>query len=459
MTKKHLIIVGGVAAGMSAAAKARRTDPDLAITVYEKSGYVSYGACGFPYFIAGVFDEERKLIARTPEKFAKQGIAVHLHHEVLAIDPERQSIRVRDIDNEREFDDRYDSLILTTGGSAVQPRLPGLDLDGIFSLRTMEDALAIKAWIQEKKPRSGVVVGAGYIGLEMAEALAAHDIEVSIVEMLLQCMPTVDDDMSGLITDELKRHGVNVMLDHRVERFEGENGRVKGAVASGRPLPADIVILAVGIRPNIGLAHAAGITIGDTGAVAVDAYQQTNQPHIYAAGDIAEALDRVTGRPTWVPLATTASKQGKVAGENAAGGEARFNGIVGASVVKVFDLEVARTGLTEQAALIEGFVATTTTVVHDSRAGYYPGASPITLKLVYEKVGGRLLGAQMIGQNGVAKRIDVVSAALQSRWTISDLADLDMVYAPPFSPTWDVILIAATQALKTVSDPVFAESV
>ncbi|NOX62798.1 MAG: CoA-disulfide reductase [Chloroflexi bacterium] len=453
MSQHHLIIVGGVAAGMSAAAKARRTDPSLKITVYEKSGYVSYGACSFPYFIAGVFDDESQLVARTPEQFAKQNIHVNLHHEVLRIDPDAKSILVRDLKTGREFEKAFDRLVLTTGGRATKPPLPGVDLNGIFTLRTVEDALAIKRWILDQKPRHGVVVGAGYIGLEMAEALAAHGIEVNMVEMLPQPMPNIDADIARLIAKELDVQKVGLYVNHRVERFEGENNKVTRVISGERAFPAEIVIVATGVRPNVGLAENAGIKLGPTGAVAVDEHQRTNIPDIFAAGDVAEALDRVTGRPTWVPLGTTANKQGRVAGENAAGGDARFQGIVGTAVVKVFDLQIARTGLSERQARNLGYNMTAVKVTHASRPGYYPGSAPITLKLIFEREGGRLLGAQMAGRDGVGKRIDVLAAALQAGWTVADLAELDLAYAPPFAPTWDVTLIAANQALKRVIRP------
>lgn len=453
MSTKKMIVVGGVAAGMSAAAKARRTDPDLEIAVYEKTGHVSYGACSFPYFLGGVFSDPARLIARTPAQFAAQGIQVHLRHEVLHIDPQQRCVLVRDLNSGREFADQYDVLILTTGGSSIRPPLPGLDLEGIFTLRTVEDTLAIKAWLQERQPQQGVIVGAGYIGLEMADALVSQGVEVSMVEMLPQAMPNTDPEIGALIGEELARHGVNLYVNTRLERFEGEAGRISAAVAGHRILPADIAIMAVGIRPSVHLAVEAGIDLGLTGAVAVDDHQRTSVPGIYAAGDVAEALDLVTGKPAWVPLATTANKQGKVAGENAAGGDAAFKGIVGTGVVRIFELEVARTGLTELAARDMGYDVATTLVRHDSQAGYMPGAEPITLKLVFERRDGRLLGAQMAGRDGVGKRIDTLAAALHAGWTVSELAALDLAYAPPFSPTYDITLIAASQALKKVASP------
>ncbi len=444
---ERLIVVGGVAAGMSAAAKARRVNRDLDIVVYEKSGYVSYGSCGFPYFIKGDIPRIENLIVRTPEQFAKQGIEAHVHHEVLYIDTVVKSVRVRNLETGEEFTDSWDKLILTTGGVAAKPPIPGLELPGIFTLRTPEDALAVREWIEDQQPKQGVVVGAGYIGLEMAEALAANGIAVTVVEMLPQVMPTMDADMAQLVQEELERQHVNLYLEHPVEGFEGKS-RVQQVIAGGVAFPADIVIFSVGVRPNVTLAKEAGIALGPTGAVAVDDHQRTNVPNVWAAGDVAEAYHLVTGKPAYIPLGTTANKQGRVAGTNAAGGDATFPGIVGTSVAKVFDLQVARTGLSERQAREAGFDVTSITIKSSSRAHYMPGHKPIHVKLVFEKESHRLLGAQMVGAEGVAKRIDVLAAALHAGWTTYDLAKLDLSYAPPFAPVWDPILIAANVANK-----------
>ncbi|NPA90336.1 MAG: CoA-disulfide reductase [Chloroflexi bacterium] len=444
---ERLIVIGGVAAGMSAAAKARRMNKDMDIVVYEKSGYVSYGSCGFPYFIKGEIPRIEDLIVRTPEQFAKQGIEAHVHHEVLFIDTVVKSVRVRNLETGEEFTDQWDKLILTTGGVAAKPPIPGLDLDGIFTLRTPEDALAVRSWLEEVKPQRGVIVGAGYIGLEMAEALAAHGIQVTVVEMLPQVMPNMDPDMAQLVQEELERQGVDLQLEHPVEAFEGQ-GRVAHVVAGGTTFPADIVIFSVGVKPNVKLAQEAGIALGPTGAVAVDDHQRTNVPNVWAAGDVAEALHLVTGKPAYIPLGTTANKQGRVAGTNAAGGDAVFAGIVGTAVAKVFDLQVARTGLSERQARDEGFDVASVRITASSRAHYMPGHRPIHVKLIFERGSHRLLGAQMVGEEGVSKRIDVLAAALHAGWTTYDVAKLDLSYAPPFAPVWDPILIAANVANK-----------
>ena len=442
---ERLVVIGGVAAGMSAAAKARRTNKDLDIVVYEKSGFVSYGSCGFPYFIKGDIPRIEDVIVRTPEQFAKQGIRALVHHEVIAIDTEAHTVRVRNLDTGEEFTDHWDKLILTTGGTAARPPIPGLELQGIFTLRTPEDAIAVRRWIDEAQPRRGVVVGGGYIGLEMAEALAAHGIQVTLLEMLPQVMPNMDADMAAHVQEELERQSVNLQLEHPVEAFEG-NGRVREVLAGGERFPADMVIFSVGVRPNVTLARKAGIALGPTGAVAVDDHQRTNVPNVWAAGDVAEARHLVTNKPAYIPLGTTANKQGRVAGTNAAGGDAAFAGVVGTAVVKVFDLHAARTGLSEREAQAEGFDVASVTIKSSSRAHYMPGHQPVHVKLIFEKGSHRILGAQMVGREGIAKRIDVIAAALHAGWTTYDLAKLDLSYAPPFAPVWDPILVAANVA-------------
>ena len=442
-----LVVIGGVAAGMSAAARAKRRNKELQITVYEKSGYVSYGACGLPYFIKGDIPIAEKLVVRTPEQFAKQGIRALVHHEVIDVDVVERTVTVKNLETGEVFQDAWDELLITTGAVAVKPPIPGLDLPGIFTLRTVEDGIAIKEWIAKKHPWQAVVVGGGYIGLEMAEALAANGMYVDVVEMLPQVLPNMDADMAALVAEELARHGVTVHLDSPVRGFEGD-GRVARVVAGDKTLEADIVLFSVGARANIPLAEKAGVAIGETGAIAVDDHQRTTVPHVWAAGDVAEAWHRVLNKPAYIPLGTTANKQGRVAGTNIAGGDAAFGGIVGTAVVKVFDLEVARTGLSEREAQQAGFDAASVTIKAPARAHYMPTHPPIHVKLVFEKGTKKLLGGQMVGEEGVSKRIDVIAAALHNGWTVYDLTQLDLSYAPPFAPVWDPILVAANVASK-----------
>ncbi|NTU79194.1 MAG: FAD-dependent oxidoreductase [Chloroflexales bacterium] len=445
--RKRVVIIGGGAAGMSAAAKARRTDPELEIVVYERSGYVSYGACGFPYAIKGEIARVEDVVVRTPEQFAKQGIKALVRHEVLAIDPAARTVRVRDLASGAELTDQWDELVLTTGGAASRPPLAGADLPGVFVLRSVEDALAIRGWVEERQPARGVIIGAGYIGLELAEALAAHGVALTIIERLPQVLPNLDPELAGHVQAELERQQVDVRLGLAVEGLAGDE-RVREVLAGGERFPADIVIMAVGVKPSAELARAAGIALGPTGAVAVDDHQRTNLPNVWAAGDVAEAHHRVTGRPAWVPLGTTANKQGKTAGENLGGGDASFGGIVGTVVVKVFDLEAASSGLSEARARAEGYAVETVAATASSRAHYMPGHQQIHVKLVYEQGSRRLLGGQLVGREGVAKRVDVIAAALHGGWSVDELAELDLAYAPPFSPVWDPILVAANLARR-----------
>jgi NADPH-dependent 2,4-dienoyl-CoA reductase/sulfur reductase-like enzyme len=444
----RLVVVGGVAAGMSAASKARRTDPDMEIVVYEKSGHVSYGACGLPYYVQGLIPDHHHLIARPPEHFARQKIQVCTHHEVTRIDPERRRVEVKNLESGHIFETPFDKLMLSTGGYALRPSIPGLDLppDNLFVVRTVEDGIAIRRFIEQQRPRQAVIVGAGYIGLEMAEALVAgHGLDVTVLTLFPPLVPTFDEDMSEHVSAELTRHDVALHVQG-VQAFERGDGRVVAVSAQDASFPTDLVILAAGVRPNTALARAAGIALGPTGAVAVDDHQRTNLEGVYAGGDVAEALDLVTGEPAYVPLGTTANKQGRVAGENIAGGDAVFPGIVSTAVVKVFDIDAARSGLTEAQARERGHEVRTTTIKAPSLAHYMPGGRPLHVKLIYE-ANGRLLGAQMIGP-GAAKRIDVVAAALYDDWTIEDLSRLDLSYAPPYAPVWDALLVAANVASK-----------
>ena len=442
-----LVVIGGVAAGMSAAARAKRRNKSLAITVYEKSGYVSYGACGLPYFIKGDIPTPEKLVVRTPEQFAKQGVRALVHHEVIDVDVVEHTVTVKNLETDEVFQDSWDELLITTGAVAVKPPIPGLDLPGIFTLRTVEDGVAIKDWIAKKHPWQAAVVGGGYIGLEMAEALAANGMYVDVVEMLPQVLPNMDADMAALVAEELADHGVTLHLDSPVRGFEGD-GRVERVIAGDKTLEADIVLFSVGARANIPLAEKAGVAIGETGAIAVDDHQRTTVPHVWAAGDVAEAWHRVLNKPAYIPLGTTANKQGRIAGTNIAGGDAAFGGIVGTAVVKVFDLEVARTGLSEREAQQAGFDAASVTIKAPARAHYMPTHPPIHVKLVFEKGNKKLLGGQMVGEEGVSKRIDIIAAALHNGWTVYDLAQLDLSYAPPFAPVWDPVLVAANVASK-----------
>ncbi|MCS7228608.1 MAG: CoA-disulfide reductase [Candidatus Kryptonium sp.] len=450
--KERLVVIGGVAAGMSAASRARRLRPDVEITVFEKSGFVSYGSCGLPYFVSDVIKSHENLVVYDAKFFKeKRNINVFLHHEVLKIFPAKRTILVRNLENGQEFEVGYDKLVIATGARAVKPNISGVELKGIFTIRFLEDGIAIKNFIKENSPKKALIVGAGYIGMEMAEALGSLGMDVTIVEQMPNILGNMDDEINEIVEQELMKNGVKLLKSVSVKEFVGENGYVKNAVLSdGQIVGSDLVVIGAGIRPNSEIAKEAGIELGRTGAIAVNQRMETNIPGIYSAGDCAEAFHLVLNRPVYIPLGTTANKQGKVAGENAVGGNAIFKGIVGTAVFKVFDLEVARTGLSEKQAKAEGFDYVSTVIEHGSRAHYYPGGSKIRVKLIADRKTGHLLGAEMVGRDGVAKRIDVLATALHAKLTIEEIGYLDLSYAPPFAPVWDPILIAANDLEKKI---------
>jgi NADPH-dependent 2,4-dienoyl-CoA reductase/sulfur reductase-like enzyme len=444
---KCLVVIGGVAAGMSAAAKARREDPGLEVVVYEKGAYISYAACGMPYWIAGDIPDYRELVVRTPEQMAKQGVEVFVHHEVTAIDPGARTVTVRDLAGGRETAQAYDRLVIATGARPAQPPLPGHDLEGVCGLRSLESGLALQRFLAEHKPRRAVVVGGGYVGVEMAETFRRLGLSVTMIVRSGQVLrATLDDDMREFVHAELARQGVDVLHSTPVA-FEGRR-RVEVVVTEDRRLPCDVALLGVGAQPNTELAQAAGAILGATGAIATDNTMRTNLPDVYAAGDCAEALHLVTGKPAYIPLGSTANKQGRVAGTNAAGGHETFGGIVGTMVVRAFDLAVASTGLTATRARSLGYATRETLIQAEDIAHYFPGAADIHVKLVVDEASGQLLGGQIVGKHGVAKRVDVLAAALYKRMTVADLQRLDLSYAPPFAPVWDPVLVAANVAAR-----------
>jgi NADPH-dependent 2,4-dienoyl-CoA reductase/sulfur reductase-like enzyme len=444
---KRLIVVGGVAAGMSAAAKAKRTDRDLEVVVYEKSSYISYAACGMPFFISGEIADHHELIVRTPQQMGKQGVEVHTRHEVTAVDPEAGTVTVRDLEGGRTFTQEYDRLVIATGARPVWPRLAGSALQGIFGLRSLESGLAVHSFVREQKPQKAVIVGGGYIGVEMAEAFARLGLAVTVIIRSSQVMrATVDDDVRELVQAELARHGVEIVQGSPTT-FEGRD-RVEAVATEAGRYPCDLVLLGLGAQPNVELAQAAGVALGSSDAIAVNDDMSTNLPGVYAAGDCCEALHRVTGQPAYIPLGSTANKQGRVAGENAAGGQAAFGGVVGSMVVRCFDLVVATTGLTAVQARALGYDVRETMIRASDMSHYFPGAADIHVKLVAEVGTDRLLGGQIAGRKGVAKRADILATALYGRMTVADLRRLDLTYAPPFAPVWDPILVAANVAAK-----------
>lgn len=448
MTTGRLVVIGGDAAGMSAASKVRREQPGREITVFERSPHTSYSACGMPYYIAGLVDEPEKLVARSPEKFREKfNIDVRIRHEVLAIDPAAQRVLVRNLTTGSETLEAYDQLLIATGAEAIFPPLPGSDADGIFSLSTLASGIRIMGFMDRELPRRAVVVGGGYIGLEMAEALVRQGLQVSLIEKGEQVMGTLDPDMGALVSEALREIGVTLYLNESLVGYEVANNMVSAVVTDQRTLLADLVIVGLGTRPNSRLAADAGIVLGEKGAIRVNPRQQTSAQNIWAAGDCAESFHLVSRRPFHVALGTVANKQGTVAGINLSGGYATFPGVVGTAVSKICKFEVARTGLTEREVNSMGLVYRTATIKSKTRAGYYPGAGWITVKLLAEQGSGRLLGGQIVGLEGAAKRIDVLATALTAGMTVQQIVDLDLSYAPPFSPVWDPVQIAARKLL------------
>jgi len=451
---ERLVVVGGDAAGMSAASAARRErGPDeLAIVAFERGDYTSYSACGIPYFIGNLVPDVDALIARTPQQFAQNhAIDARTGHEVTEIDLDRRAVRVRERDTGNEVWEGFDQLMVATGAVPVRPDLPGAHADGIFGVQTLTDGLAVRAALARGLPAHAVVVGAGYIGLELAEALCAWGVQVTVIDRGPAPMSTLDPDMSGLLSTAMHRFGMTLRLQQTVTGFQTHAGHVTAVVTDHGTVPAELVILGLGVRPNTDLAARAGIPLGVTGAIAVNQQMRTDADGVWAAGDCAEKFHRVSRRQVAIALGTYANKEGRTAGINIGGGTAHFPGVLGTAVTKICDIEVGRTGLSETEAHDAGFTAIGVAVDSTTRAGYYPGTKPIRVKLIAERHTGKLLGAQIVGEEGAAKRIDVLATALWHGTTVDDLINTDLSYAPPFSPLWDPVLIAARKTSQHVN--------
>jgi NADPH-dependent 2,4-dienoyl-CoA reductase/sulfur reductase-like enzyme len=451
---QRLIVIGGDAAGMSAASQARRRRDadDLAILAFERGSTTSYSACGIPYWIGGTVDEREQLIARHPEEFRdRQQIDVRIRHEVVRIDTDAARVEVRDLASDTLSTHDYDALLIATGATPLRPPVDGIDADGVFGIQSLDDGQRVLDAITDRAPRRAVVVGAGYIGLEMAEAMIERGIAVDLVEMGERPMATIDADMGDRIAEALRGMGVTLHLGVALEGVEvGDDGWVRAVSTEAGELPCDLIVLGTGARPNSRLAAEAGIPTGVRGGIVTDPRQATAVSGVWAAGDCTQVFHRITEQPTAIALGTIANKQGRIAGINLGGGYARFPGVLGTAVTKVCGLEIARTGLGEQEAREAGFEPVCATVRSTTRAHYYPGAAWVTVKVVAERGTGRLLGAQIVGEEGGAKRIDVFAMALWNGITVQDLIDVDLSYAPPFSPVWDPVLIAARKAWDAV---------
>ena len=438
-----VVIVGGVAGGATAAARIRRLDEQAEIVVFERSGYVSYANCGLPYYIGGVIEDPEELTLQTPESFFDRfRITLKVRHEVTAIHPDRRTVTVRDLEAGTEFEEGYDKLLLSPGAKPTQPQFPGAGLDNLFTLRTVEDTLRIRAYIDRNRPRSAVLAGGGFISLELAENLRELGMEVTIVQRPRQLMHPFDPDMAALIHSEARRHGVRLALGHTVEGFEAKDGGVDVLLQDGPPLHADLVVMAIGVTPDTALARAAGLELGLKGSIVVNDRMETSVPDIYAVGDAVQVKHFVTGQDTLIALAGPANKQGRIAADNICGGDSRYTGSQGSSVLKVFDMTAAVTGLNETNARAAGLAADAVILSPMSHAGYYPGGRVMTMKVVFERETGRLLGGQIVGYEGVDKRIDVLATAIRAGMTAVELKDLDLAYAPPYSSAKDPVNMA-----------------
>ena len=438
-----VVIVGGVAGGATAAARIRRLDEQAEIFVFERSGYISYANCGLPYYIGGVIENPQQLTLQTPESFfSRFRVHMKVHHEVTAIHPERKTVSVKKLESGEIFEESYDKLLLSPGAKPTQPRLPGVGIDKLFTLRTVEDTFRIKEYINNNHPKSAVLAGGGFISLELAENLRELGMDVTIVQRPKQLMNPFDSDMASFIHSEMRRHGIQLALGHTVEGFAEKEDGVEVLLKEEPSLCADMVVLAIGVTPDTHLAREAGLELGIKGSILVNDRMETSIPDIYAVGDAVQVKHYVTGQEALISLAGPANRQGRIASDNICGGDSRYPGSQGSSVIKVFDMTAASTGLNETNAKKAGLDVDKVILSPMSHAGYYPGGRLMTMKVVFEKETYRLLGSQIVGYEGVDKRIDVLATAIHTGMKATELKDLDLAYAPPYSSAKDPVNMA-----------------
>jgi NADPH-dependent 2,4-dienoyl-CoA reductase/sulfur reductase-like enzyme/rhodanese-related sulfurtransferase len=438
-----LLIIGGVAGGATAAARARRLDEHAEIILFERGEYISFANCGLPYYIGNVIQNRENLLVTTAEAFkARYNIDIRLFTEVLSIDRVNKRVRARDIMTCRIYEETYDRIILSPGAEPVKPALKGIELNNIFNLRNIPDSDLIKARIDEDKPESAVVIGGGFIGLEMAENLVKRGVKTTLVEMLDQLMPPLDYEMSAIVNEHLKEKGVECYLSDGVRGFSENHGRIIVYTEKDRSVECDMVILSVGVKPENKLAREAGLAIGHRGGIKVNAAMRTSDPDIYAVGDAVEIRDYVSGLPAMTALAGPANKQGRIAADNALGGRSLFKGTIGTSVVKIFDLTVAATGANEKSLRHNNIPCLVSYTHSNSHSSYYPDPRMMAIKLIFSPSNGRILGAQIIGMEGADKRIDVLATAIKGSMTVFDLEELELAYAPPYSSAKDPVNVA-----------------
>lgn len=437
-----VVIVGGVAGGATAATRLRRLNEHAQITVFERSGYISYANCGLPYYIGGVIEDKEELTLQTPESiWDRFRIDMKVHHEVTDIDTSQKTVTVHNLDNGKVYEESYDKLILSPGAKPVMPNLPGMDNEKIFTLRTVEDTLKIRAFVEERKPKTAVMVGGGFIGLEVAENLCDLGVKVTVVQRPKQLMNTLDYDMAALVHNKLRSKGISLKLGGDVTGFE-EKERLQVLLKDDEPVSADMVLMAIGVSPESTLAKKAGLKLGMKGAIVVNDKMETSVPDIYAVGDAVQVKHTVTGNDAVISLAGPANKQGRIAADNICGLDSHYKGSMGSSVIKLFDMTAANTGLTEKAAKDAGIDYERVVLSPASHAGYYPGAKVMTMKVVYEKNTLRILGAQIVGYDGADKRLDVIATAISAGLKADMLKDLDLAYAPPYSSAKDPVNMA-----------------
>ena len=438
-----VVIVGGVAGGATAAARLRRLDEQAEIVVFERSGFISYANCGLPYYIGDVITDPQDLTLQTPESFfSRFRVNMKVRHEVTALHPEKHTVSVKNLKTGEEFEESYDKLILSPGAKPAQPPVPGTDLKKLFTLRTVEDTLSIKRYINRNHPKSAILAGGGFIGLEVAENLRELGMDVTIVQRPKQLMKPFDSDMASFIHNEMRKHGVKLALGHTVEGFEETEDGVQVLLKDEASLQADMVILAIGVTPDTRLAKEAGLELGIKGSILVNDKMETSAPDIYAVGDAVQVKHFVTGQDTLFSLAGPANKQGRIAANNICGVDSHYPGSQGSSIVKVFDITAAATGINETIAKSSGLDVDKVILSPMSHAGYYPGGKVMTMKVVFEKETYRLLGAQIVGYEGVDKRIDVLATAIHAGMKATELAELDLAYAPPYSSAKDPVNLA-----------------
>lgn len=440
---KKILIVGGVAGGATAAARIRRLDETAEVIIFERSGFVSYANCGLPYYIGGVIRDKEELTLQTPEMFRERfQIDVRVHHEVTAIHPERKTVTVKNLETGETFEESYDKLLLSPGARPVQPNLPGAGLENLFTLRTVEDTLRIRDYVVKNKPKSAVLAGGGYIGLEVAENLRELGMDVTIVQRPNQLLNPLDYEMACFVHAKMREKGIRLMLGHSVEGFEKAGDQVNVLIKGEQPIKTDMVLLAIGVAPDTHLAKEAGLILGIKNSIVVNDRMETSAPDIYAVGDAVEVRHFVTGSKALISLAGPANKQGRIAADNICGGNSVYQGSQGSSVIKIFDMTVATTGINERTAKDAGIDCDKVYLSPSNHASYYPGGTMMTMKVLFEKNTYKLLGAQIVGYEGADKRIDVIATAMHAGMTALQLKDLDLAYAPPYSSAKDPVNMA-----------------